>query len=76
MSKVWNNRKGEVRQALDETLDKLQIDKLDCYLMHWPQTFAPDGSHTPYGTQPDFHACWKEMSAVFKEGNKTKAIGG
>lgn len=37
-SKLWNDahRPKHVRPALEETLDDLQIDTLDLYLMHWP----------------------------------------
>ena len=37
-SKLWNDahRPEHVRPALEETLEDLQIDTLDLYLMHWP----------------------------------------
>lgn len=37
-SKLWNDahRPEHVRPALEETLDDLQLDTLDLYLMHWP----------------------------------------
>ena len=37
-SKLWNDahRPKHVRPALKETLDDLQLDTLDLYLMHWP----------------------------------------
>ena len=37
-SKLWNDahRPEHVRPALESTLDDLQIDALDLYLMHWP----------------------------------------
>lgn len=37
-SKLWNDahRPKHVRAALESTLDDLQLDTLDLYLMHWP----------------------------------------
>ncbi len=37
-SKLWNDahRPEHVRPALESTLDDLQLDTLDLYLMHWP----------------------------------------
>jgi len=37
-SKLWNDAHapGDVRPALEQTLDDLQLDVLDLYLIHWP----------------------------------------
>ncbi|MGB8815463.1 MAG: aldo/keto reductase [Paracoccaceae bacterium] len=37
-TKVWNNRQGydETRKAVTESLDRLQLDRLDLCLIHWP----------------------------------------
>ena len=42
-SKLWNNahRPDDVRPALKQTLDDLQLDALDLYLIHWPVALQP-----------------------------------
>ncbi len=43
-SKLWNNahKEKDVRPALQRTLDDLQLEWLDLYLIHWPVVFRPD----------------------------------
>ena len=42
-SKLWNNAhtQPQVTDALRGTLDDLQLDYLDLYLVHWPVAFRP-----------------------------------
>lgn len=35
-TKLWNDDQKRPREALLESLEKLQLDYLDLYLMHWP----------------------------------------
>lgn len=61
-SKVWVQDHGyeKAKSAFQRTLDRLQMDYLDMYLIHWP-----------YG---DFLATWKALEELYHEG-KIKAIG-
>lgn len=61
-SKVWVQDHGyeKAKAAFQRTLNRLQMDYLDMYLIHWP-----------YG---DFLGTWKALEELYKEG-KIKAIG-
>lgn len=61
-SKVWNDMQGyeKTKQAFLESLEKLQTDYLDLYLIHW---------HGPYVKDT-----WRAMEELYQAG-KVKAIG-
>ncbi|REC46817.1 aldo/keto reductase [Chryseobacterium pennipullorum] len=61
-SKVWVQDHGyeKAKKAFQRTLDRLQMEYLDMYLIHWP-----------YG---DFTGTWKALEELYQEG-KIKAIG-
>ena len=62
-SKVWNSDQGyhSTLKAFEVSLDKLQTDYLDLYLIHWPM-----GKRSV--------ETWKAMEELYKKG-KIKAIG-
>lgn len=50
-----DQRNGSVREAVLRSLDRLNIDKIDLYLMHWPN--------------PDTYLdSWKQMEELYNEG--------
>jgi len=61
-SKLWVQDHGyeKAKFAFRRTLDRLQLDYLDMYLLHWP-----------FG---DFLGAWKALEELYHEG-KIKAIG-
>lgn len=54
-------RRGNIRQALTESLKRLQMEYVDLYLMHWPVTET-------------YLDSWKQMEQLYKEG-LCRAIG-
>ncbi|WP_332697460.1 aldo/keto reductase [Halalkalibacter lacteus] len=64
-SKVWNSNQGyeSTLAAFDESLDKLGLEYLDLYLIHWP---VP--------AQGKYVDTWKAMEKLYKDG-RIRAIG-
>lgn len=70
-SKVWNTERGykKTKVAFEKTLNDLQVDYLDLYLIHWP------ASATQFENWKEINLdTWKAMTELYKEG-KIKAIG-
>lgn len=64
VSKVWNSSQGydQTLKAFDVSLQKLKMDYLDLYLIHWPK------GH-PRSTET-----WKALEKLYKDG-RVRAIG-
>lgn len=62
-TKLWNDRQGEAPVALRESLDKLGLDRVDLYLIHWP---APANDR--------YVEAWRSLIRLREEG-LTTSIG-
>ncbi|MDP4104280.1 MAG: aldo/keto reductase [Bacillota bacterium] len=64
-TKVWNNDQGydSTLKAFETSLDKLQLDYLDLYLIHWP---GPD--------KYKYRETWRALEKLYKDG-RVRAIG-
>lgn len=62
-SKVWNGDQGyeETLAAFDVTMEKLGLDVLDLYLIHWP-------------VEGKYKDTWRAMEKLYKDG-RIRAIG-
>merc|ERR1712194_461015 len=87
-SKVWNTNHApeHVREACLHTLENLQVEYLDLYLMHWPLAWeyvgkAPFKESVPRGAdgrprraKVGLHQTWAALERLVDEG-KVKRIG-
>lgn len=75
-SKVWNDKHGKVEESCRQTLEDLQLEYLDLYLVHWPfpnfhppkcdvTTRNPDAK--PY-IHEDFMKTWRQMESLVEKG--------
>lgn len=62
-TKLWNDRHEDAEAALQESLDKLGLDYVDLYLIHWPSTRTGN-----------FKAAWKSLENAQEQG-LAKSIG-
>lgn len=71
VSKAWIDERGykEVKEAFARTLDRLQMDYLDLYLIHWPRGMEGDTDWK----EKDIET-WRAMEELYEEG-KIRGLG-
>jgi diketogulonate reductase-like aldo/keto reductase len=83
-TKLWNNnhRPERAKRAFQTSLDKLQLDYVDLYLIHTPFAFQPGDEQDPrdangnviYDKAVTLLDTWRALEGLVDEG-KCKAIG-
>lgn len=86
-TKVWNHlhEPEEVEWSFNNSLEKLKMDYVDLFLVHWPIAAETDADHNPaigadgkYIIKKDLtqnpEPTWRAMESIYKSG-KAKAIG-
>ncbi|CAH6723312.1 glycerol 2-dehydrogenase (NADP(+)) [[Candida] jaroonii] len=83
-TKLWSIDHHDPEAALKASLERLGLDYVDLYLMHWPLALNPKGNHPAIPTKPDgtrdilldwpFTKTWKLMEPLIEKGF-TKALG-
>ncbi|KAF5380724.1 hypothetical protein D9757_007096 [Collybiopsis confluens] len=69
-----------VKEAFQDSLDKLGCEYIDLYLMHWPQANEPDTANVlPPEASPTIVDTWKDMEKLLGSGatsrGKIKSLG-
>ncbi len=72
-TKLWNTNHSyeEARQAFEQSMEKLELDYLDLYLIHWPNP-KPLRENDAWKTRNA--EVWRAMEDLYQEG-KIRAIG-
>jgi diketogulonate reductase-like aldo/keto reductase len=83
-TKLWNtnHRPERVKPALDASLRRLQLDYIDCYLIHTPFAFQPGDDQDPrdahgkviYDTGVTLVETWRALERLVDDG-QCRAIG-
>lgn len=69
-TKLWPQDADDVANALRKSLSALQLDYVDCYLIHWPGLGGEQGG----GHRRERQRVWREMERLLDSG-RAKSIG-
>lgn len=86
-TKVWNHltRPGDIEWSLEQSLERLRLDYVDLFLLHWPFISERTDDYKPKigadgryifqkNLNEDPEASWRSMEKLYESG-KAKAIG-
>lgn len=77
-TKAFMSSYRNIKEAVKQSLKKLQVTYIDQYLLHWPFAYLDEGVELPqYTTKLDrfpLHLVWAQMEALVDEG-LVKSIG-
>ncbi|KAL1303957.1 hypothetical protein AAFC00_000405 [Neodothiora populina] len=86
-TKVWNHlhEPEEVKWSIQSSLDKLKMDYVDLFLIHWPIAAETDDNHMPKINEKgqyiikeeltkNLEPTWRAMEEIYESG-KARAIG-
>lgn len=74
VTKLWGNQKKNVEGALKQSLERLRLDYVDLYLVHWPVAYEEDSEGKPVPAKIPNHKTWADMEKLVHSG-LTKSIG-
>ncbi len=80
ITKAWNDETGDCEAALRRSLERLNLDYVDLYLVHWPISTreiqaATETSPAVYEKiKLPVHKVWPQMEALVEKG-LTRSIG-
>jgi len=77
ISKIWWDEVGDCEAACRRSLEKLKVDYIDLYLVHWPMaiTVTGDGDNKKHtNARLPMHKIWPQMEALVEKG-LVKSIG-
>jgi len=67
VTKIWHKMYEDPEAALREQLKKLQLEYVDCYLIHWPGGFFAE-------KKKPLHVLWGQLESLVDKG-LTKSLG-
>lgn len=73
ISKYWGTHHANPAEALRISLEALDLEYLDLFLMHWPTSMDEDGTAQAYPGEPPYWEAWKNLETVV--GDRCRSIG-